>query len=241
MRVSSTPTGDWFSWIGGARCPQRPQCPQRQRRPRDVEGRSRRATASRRWRLYGGGSGEWHLHIPGASLRRSRDRAGSALKDLRHPRPRFGPLGTLSSERGTRRMRSKGARRRRVSACLTAGPRLTILKSMLKYPPVDRIFHALAEPNRRSIVEQLSGGPATVTELAAPRGITLAAVMQHVQVLERSGLVRTEKVGRVRTCRIEPRGLSAAERWIVERRSLWERRLDRLGDILAEPERPARQ
>jgi DNA-binding transcriptional ArsR family regulator len=101
---------------------------------------------------------------------------------------------------------------------------------------VDRVFHALGDPTRRSIVERLSEGPISVSHLAKPLAITVAAVVQHLQVLEESGLVRTEKVGRVRTCRMEPRGLSVAERWIGERRSLWERRLDRLGELLAEPE-----
>jgi DNA-binding transcriptional ArsR family regulator len=99
---------------------------------------------------------------------------------------------------------------------------------------VDRVFHALGDPMRRAIVEKLSHGPITVSRLAKPLEITLAAVIQHVQVLEKSGLVRTTKVGRVRTCRMEPAGLSIAEQWIGERRSLWERRLDRLGALLAE-------
>jgi DNA-binding transcriptional ArsR family regulator len=102
---------------------------------------------------------------------------------------------------------------------------------------VDRVFHALGDPNRRAIVEKLSYGPASVSSLAGPLQITVAAVVQHLQVLEDSGLVRTTKVGRVRTCRMEPAGLSVAERWIANRRSLWERRLDRLGDLLAEPEK----
>jgi DNA-binding transcriptional ArsR family regulator len=101
---------------------------------------------------------------------------------------------------------------------------------------VHRVFHALGDPTRRAIVEKLSNGPASVSSLAGPLDITVAAVVQHLQVLEDSGLVRTQKVGRVRTCRMEPAGLSVAERWIANRRSLWERRLDRLGDLLAEPE-----
>jgi DNA-binding transcriptional ArsR family regulator len=101
---------------------------------------------------------------------------------------------------------------------------------------IDRVFHALGDPTRRAIVEKLSEGPVSVSRLAKPLDITLAAVVQHLQVLEKSGLVRTEKVGRVRTCRMEPKGLTVAERWIDDRRSLWERRLDRLGDLLAEPE-----
>jgi DNA-binding transcriptional ArsR family regulator len=101
---------------------------------------------------------------------------------------------------------------------------------------IDRVFHALGDPTRRAIVEKLSEGPITVSHLAKPLDITLAAVVQHLQILERSGLVYTEKVGRVRTCRIEPKGLSVAEKWIDERRSLWEKRFDRLGALLAEPE-----
>jgi DNA-binding transcriptional ArsR family regulator len=85
-------------------------------------------------------------------------------------------------------------------------------------------------------VEQLSRGPISVSNLAKPLNVILAAVVQHLQVLEDSGLVRTAKVGRVRTCRMETAGLSVAERWIANRRSMWEQRLDRLGDLLAEPE-----
>ena len=99
--------------------------------------------------------------------------------------------------------------------------------------PLDQVFHALADPSRRAMVDRLSRGPASVSELAKPFPMSLAAVVQHVQVLESSGLVRTEKVGRVRTCSIEPAALRTAERWINERRTLWERRLDRLGDYLA--------
>ena len=98
----------------------------------------------------------------------------------------------------------------------------------------DLVFQALGDPTRRAMVERLSAGPISVSSLAAPLPITLAAVVQHLQSLEASGLVRTEKVGRVRTCRMEPDGLSVAERWIDERRSTWERRLDRLGDLLAD-------
>jgi DNA-binding transcriptional ArsR family regulator len=101
---------------------------------------------------------------------------------------------------------------------------------------IDRVFHALGDPTRRAIVEKLSEGPISVSLLAKPLDITLAAVVQHLQLLEKSGLVHTEKVGRVRTCRIEPKGLSVAERWIEDRRSLWERRLDLLGHLLAEPD-----
>jgi DNA-binding transcriptional ArsR family regulator len=99
---------------------------------------------------------------------------------------------------------------------------------------LDRVFHALADPGRRDMVERLSQGPASVSELARPLAMSLAAVLQHVQVLEASGLVRTHKVGRTRTCSIDPVALRSAESWIAERRTLWERRLDRLGEYLAD-------
>jgi DNA-binding transcriptional ArsR family regulator len=105
-----------------------------------------------------------------------------------------------------------------------------------KKPDIDRIFHALGDPSRRAILEKLSQGPISVSRLAEPLNITLAAVVQHLQVLEESGLVQTEKVGRVRTCSIAPDGLSVAAQWIADRRSMWERRLDRLGDLLAGPD-----
>ena len=109
---------------------------------------------------------------------------------------------------------------------------------MLKYRPrgesIDRVFHALADPSRRMIVERLSRGPASVSELARPLPMSLPAVVQHLQVLEASGLIRSEKIGRVRTCQIEPAALRPVERWIGERRSSWERRFDRLGEYLAE-------
>ena|SRR5690349_18778359 len=112
---------------------------------------------------------------------------------------------------------------------------------MLNQATVDQVFAALGDPTRRSMVELLSQGPASVSDLAKPLGISLAAVVQHLQVLERSGVVRTHKVGRVRTCQIEPGGLNVAAEWIAARRALWERRLDRLGDLLAEepPRGPA--
>lgn len=99
---------------------------------------------------------------------------------------------------------------------------------------LDRVFQALADPGRRIMVERLSRGPATVSELARPLTMSLAAVLQHVQVLEASGLVKSQKTGRTRTCSINPTALRSAEQWISERRTLWERRLDRLGDYLAE-------
>ena len=105
--------------------------------------------------------------------------------------------------------------------------------------PLDLAFQALADPTRRMIVERLCRGPASVSELARPLEMTLSAVVQHLAVLEASGLVQSEKMGRVRTCRIEPKALSVAEQWIAERRASWERRLDRLGEYLTQhPEAP---
>ena len=101
---------------------------------------------------------------------------------------------------------------------------------------IDRLFHALGDPTRRAILDRLSEGPLSVSHLAMPLEITVTAVAQHLQVLEESGLVHTEKLGRVRTCRIETAGFSALERWVRDHRSLWERRLDRLDDLLAEPD-----
>ena len=101
----------------------------------------------------------------------------------------------------------------------------------------DRVFHALGDASRRAIVERLSRGPMTVSGLAEPLAISVAAVVQHLQVLEESGLVQTEKVGRVRTCRLDLAGLTVAERWMAERRSMWENKLDRLGALLDEEER----
>ncbi len=95
-------------------------------------------------------------------------------------------------------------------------------------------FQALADPSRRAMVDRLVQGPATVSELAKPLAMSLPGVMQHLAVLEASGLVLSEKVGRTRTCRIEPKMLTQAEQWIAERRALWERRLDRLGQFLEE-------
>jgi DNA-binding transcriptional ArsR family regulator len=100
--------------------------------------------------------------------------------------------------------------------------------------PLDLMFQALADPTRRVMVERLSRGPASVSELARPLTMSLPAVVQHLQLLEASGLVRSEKVGRVRTCRIEPRALRTAEQWITQRRASWERRLDRLGEYITE-------
>jgi DNA-binding transcriptional ArsR family regulator len=101
---------------------------------------------------------------------------------------------------------------------------------------LDLMFQALADPTRRMMVDRLSRGPASVSELAKPFDMSLPAVVQHLQVLEQSGLVRSEKVGRVRTCTIDPGAMSLAEKWINDRRIQWERRLDRLGEFLAATE-----
>jgi DNA-binding transcriptional ArsR family regulator len=104
---------------------------------------------------------------------------------------------------------------------------------MLNYQ-LDKTFAALADPARRAIVERLVQGPATVSELAKPLPMSLPAAMLHLKVLEESGLVTSLKIGRVRTCRIDPRMLSQAEHWVAERRQMWERSLDRLGAWLDE-------
>jgi DNA-binding transcriptional ArsR family regulator len=103
---------------------------------------------------------------------------------------------------------------------------------------LDLMFHALADPSRRVMVERLTGGPATVSELARPLAMSLPAVVQHLNVLQASGLVRSEKVGRVRTCHLETKALATAEKWITQRRMSWERRLDRLGHYLADHPEP---
>ena len=117
---------------------------------------------------------------------------------------------------------------------MTISDTLPILKSLLNLSAIDSILRALAEPTRRSIVERLSRGPATVSDLAKPYDMTFAAVVQHLQVLEACGVIRSEKVGRVRTCRIEPGGLAPLADWIAERRTPAERHLDSLGEYLAE-------
>jgi DNA-binding transcriptional ArsR family regulator len=101
---------------------------------------------------------------------------------------------------------------------------------------LDLAFQALGDPTRRALVERLALGPATVSDLARPLPMSLPAVMLHLKVLEESGLVVSRKVGRVRTCRVEPKMLSQAEQWVAERRLSWERNLDRLGRFLDEEE-----
>jgi DNA-binding transcriptional ArsR family regulator len=99
-------------------------------------------------------------------------------------------------------------------------------------PSLDQAFHALADSNRRAMVVQLTRGAASVSELAAPLDVSLPTVLQHLDVLQRSGLVRSEKVGRVRTCRLEPGPMRAVEHWIAEHHARWEHRLNLLGDVL---------
>lgn len=103
---------------------------------------------------------------------------------------------------------------------------------MLKYQRLDLIFQALADPTRRQLVEALSRGSASVSQLARPLPMSLPAVHQHLRVLEASGLVRSEKVGRVRTCHLEAQTLAGAEAWFEQQASAWEQRLDRLGALL---------
>lgn len=97
---------------------------------------------------------------------------------------------------------------------------------------LDRMFHALADPSRRAVVERLVRGPATVGELAKPLDMAMPTVLQHLRVLESSGLIHTEKAGRVRTCRLEPHALATAQGWIDQMRAEWEARLDRLDTYL---------
>lgn len=103
---------------------------------------------------------------------------------------------------------------------------------MVKYPALDRTFGALADPTRREIVERLAKGPASVSELARPSGMSMPGLLKHVRILEQAHLVTTEKRGRVRQCRLDPGQLDDAARWIQASRRRWERRLDRLGTYL---------
>jgi DNA-binding transcriptional ArsR family regulator len=100
---------------------------------------------------------------------------------------------------------------------------------------IARVFHALGDPTRRAMLERLSNGPMSVSFLAEPFDMSLAAVVQHLQILQKAGLVKTEKIGRVRTCRVEASGLRAAEEWLSERRPEWDRKLDRLVQLLDVP------
>lgn len=109
---------------------------------------------------------------------------------------------------------------------------MRIVKHMLEYQPIDSCFKALADSTRVAIFERLSRGPASVSDLARPFAISLTAIGQHLTILENSGLIRTQKVGRTRTCSVDAEGLSRLTDWVAERRSLVERRLDRLGQLL---------
>jgi DNA-binding transcriptional ArsR family regulator len=99
-----------------------------------------------------------------------------------------------------------------------------------------RVFHALGDGTRRDMLVRLNSGPMSVSRLAEPFEMSLAAVVQHLQILEEAGLVKTEKVGRVRSCRVDAAGLDSARQWLAALRPEWEQRLDRLGDLFAEPE-----
>lgn len=113
---------------------------------------------------------------------------------------------------------------------------MAILKHVLNNQALDQVFHALADPTRRAIVERLARGSASVSDLAAPFDVSLSAIVQHINLLETSGLVRSAKVGRTRTVELEKKTLETAERWFAKHRERWEQRLDRLGDLLAEDE-----
>ncbi len=120
---------------------------------------------------------------------------------------------------------------------MTPRGRFTILKQVLNTSTaLDGAFRALSDPTRRAILERLSRGPASVSEIAEPLPMSLPAVHQHLQVLEECGLMEWEKKGRVRWCRLDRKGLAAAEDWVLNRRALWERRLDALGAHLAKDE-----
>jgi DNA-binding transcriptional ArsR family regulator len=99
---------------------------------------------------------------------------------------------------------------------------------------LDRVFHALSDPTRRAIVSRLGRGPASVSELARPFAMAMPTLLQHLKVLEESRLIRSEKVGRVRTCELEPAALGRAESWIAQQRAVWEGRLDRMEAYVAD-------
>lgn len=118
----------------------------------------------------------------------------------------------------------------------TKGLQLLLNIMLNQQPNLDLMFQALADPTRRAMLDRLSRGPASVSELAKPFAMSLPAVVQHLQALENSGLVSSRKVGRVRTVQIQADALSLAEQWINDRRTMWSKRLDRLGELLAEPD-----
>jgi DNA-binding transcriptional ArsR family regulator len=104
--------------------------------------------------------------------------------------------------------------------------------------PLNRVFQALGDPTRRAVLERLSGGPATVSELAQPFEMALPSFSQHLDVLENCGLVRSRKTGRVRTYQLAPQPLEVAEQWMVRQRAIWERRLDQLDNFLSDRKEP---
>jgi DNA-binding transcriptional ArsR family regulator len=104
---------------------------------------------------------------------------------------------------------------------------------------LDKAFHALSDPTRRAMLEQLTRGPATVSDLARPFDVTLASIVQHIQILEGSGLIVTAKMGRTRTCQVSSDAIARVESWLSERREIWERRFDRLGALLEKSARPS--
>jgi DNA-binding transcriptional ArsR family regulator len=112
---------------------------------------------------------------------------------------------------------------------------------MLQYHALDQVFHALADPTRRAIVERLMAGPASVSDLAEPFDVSLSAIGQHIHQLESSGVVRTSKLGRVRTVELQPDVLAVAETWFRTHREIWERRFDRLGALLRESDEKKRR
>src|SRR5258707_851918 len=174
-------------------------------------------------------------------LARCSEPLATPMGDAAHPQPRHCNASPAAAQASRKPTVSLTAGPRYSSEYLTIEPPGRILKYMLNRTlersdaSLDHVFHALADPGRRMMVERLSRGPASVSELGKPLAMSLAAVVQHVQVLEASGLVRTQKIGRTRTCSIDAAALQSAETWISERRSLWERRLDRLGDYLLDP------
>ena len=101
------------------------------------------------------------------------------------------------------------------------------------YAALDTVFHALADPTRRAVIQRLGQGPATVSELAEPIDMALPSFVKNIAVLEASGLIGSKKIGRIRTCTLKPRKLAAAERWFGEQRALWESRYNNLDNLLS--------
>jgi DNA-binding transcriptional ArsR family regulator len=100
----------------------------------------------------------------------------------------------------------------------------------------DSIYHSLADPTRRAVIARLAAGPAPVSELAAPHRMALPSFLKHLKVLEAGGWIKSDKAGRVRTCRLRPETVKAAESWLGQQRTLWEARLDRLDAFLTNPD-----